>query len=356
MKDPRITKLAEILVDHSIGVREGEKIIVKSSELGQPLVEEVYRMVLRRGAYPVCNISFNSLNEIYFKHATQKQLDSMDQVYFQTIQSCQGLINISAPSNRKALSGVDPLKIATRARANGPIHDYVMEDKIKWVVTNFPTQALAQEAEMSLEEYADFLFNATNIDWEEQARYQEKIKDIFDRGSKVEIKGPGTHLRFSLEGRKGIKCCGRNNMPDGEVYYSPVENSAEGYITYDFPAIYAGREVSGIYLEFSKGKVVKNSADKNHDFLQETLDTDEGARFIGEFGIGTNYGIDRFIKDILFDEKIGGTIHLALGQSYPDSGGKNKSYIHWDMIKDLRKNGEIYVDGMLVQKDGRFVI
>lgn len=356
MKDPRITKLAEILVDHSIKVQPGEKIIIKSSELGQPLVEEVYKLILQREAFPICNFSFNSLNPIYFKYATPKHLNSMDEIYFQIIKDCQGLINISAPSNRKALSDVDPGKITAKSKANSPIHDYVMEDKIKWVITNFPTNALAQEAEMSLEEYSDFLFNATNIDWEEQSRYQDRIKEVFDKGNMVEIKGPGTQIKFNIEGRMGTKCCGQSNMPDGEVYYSPIENSVEGYITYDFPAIFGGREVNGIYLEFSEGKVVRNSAEKNGDFLDMMLDVDDGARFIGEFGIGTNSGIDRFIKDILFDEKIGGTIHLALGQSYPDSGGKNKSSIHWDMIKDLRKDGEMYVDGKLAQKNGEFLI
>jgi len=356
MRDPRVKKLAEILVNHSIRVQPEEKIIIKSSELGRPLVEEVYKLILLKGAFPICSLSFNSLSQIYYKYAASKHLSSMDEIFYHTLKNCQGLITVSAPSNQKALSSVDPEKIAAQSKTNTPIHDYIMEDRIKWVITNFPTEALAQEAEMSLEEYSDYLFGATNIDWKDQSRYQDKIKEVFDTGNMIDIKGPATHITFSIEGRKGTKCCGQSNMPDGEVYYSPVEDSVEGYITYDFPAIFRGREVNGVYLEFSNGKVVKSRAEKNQDFLDMMLKIDEGARFIGEFGIGTNPGINRLIKDILFDEKIGGTIHLALGQSYPDSGGKNKSSIHWDMIKDLRKDGELYVDGKLVQKNGEFLI
>ncbi|MFZ3073387.1 MAG: aminopeptidase, partial [Thermodesulfobacteriota bacterium] len=225
-----------------------------------------------------------------------------------------------------------------------------------WILCNFPTQALAQEADMSFAEYEDFLYGATNIDWGKVKKEEEKLKRVLDAGKEVRIVGVDTDLKISIKGRKAIACYGERNMPDGEVFLSPIEDSAEGYVYYEMPAIYQGREVTGIRLRFRKGKVVEASADKNEAFLLQMLDTDKGARFLGELGVGVNYGIQQFSKDILFDEKIGGTVHLAVGRSYEEAGGKNKSAIHWDMIKDLRRNGAIYIDGKPVQRNGRFLI
>lgn len=354
MKDPRIEKLADILVNHSTGVKPGETVLIGSTELGQPLVEVIYRKVLELGAFPRLKLTFSTLQPLYFASATDEQLDTLLEIEELDYQKAQALINIRAPGNTKELSGFDPSRMTRRSKATKPLQDWVVSGSVRWVVCNYPTQALAQEAEMSLFEYEDFVFGATNIDWSEQSRFQNKIKEAFDAGSEVRLLGPGSDLHFSIGGREGKKCDGQNNMPDGEVFYAPLEESAEGYITYDFPAIYYGQEVNNVYLEFKKGEVVKAAADKNQKLLEKVLETDEGSRRLGEFGIGVNYGIERFSKDILFDEKIGGTIHLALGNAYPEVGGKNQSAVHWDMIKDLRRGGTIHLDGKVVQENGQF--
>lgn len=354
MQDPRIEQLANILINHSVAVQPGETVLICSNELAQPLVEAVYKKVLVKGAFPVLKITFSTLAPLYYQHASGKQLDTLLEIEELTFKQAQVMVDIDAPGNVKDLSTIDPGRLTRRAKATQPIKEMIIADKLRWVLCHYPTQALAQEAEMSLFEYEDFLFGATNIDWLEQSRFQDSIKKRFDAGSEVRLTGPGTDLKFSLAGREGIKCDGHRNMPDGEVFFAPVEDSAEGYITYDFPAIYYGKEVDGIYLEFAQGKVVKATAKKNQALLEKVLDTDPGVRYIGEFGIGVNYGIARFTKDVLFDEKIGGTVHLALGSAYPESGGKNVSAIHWDMIKDLRTKGAIYLDGEVVQENGEF--
>ncbi len=356
MRDPRVNQLANILLNYSTRVEPGETVLIISTELGKPLVESLFQKVLSKGAFPLLKLTFSNLQPLYFKEANEEQLDTLLEIEELTYKKADVLINIRAPGNMKELSGIEPSRMTRRMKATKPIHDWVISGNVRWVLCNYPTQALAQEAEMSLDEYEDFLFNATNIDWQEQSKLLDNIKDIFDRGEEVHIIGDNTDLKFNLAGRTGIKCDGEHNMPDGEVFYAPVEESAEGYINYDLPAIYQGKEVDNIYLEFKKGEVVKSNAAKNLDLLENVLQTDAGSRRIGEFGIATNYGITRFSKDILFDEKIGGTVHLALGRAYPRGGGKNESAVHWDMVKDLRSGGNIYLDGKLVQEKGKFKI
>ncbi len=356
MSDPRIVKLADILVNNSVEVKKGERVLITAGFLARPLIEEVVKQVALAGAEPVIRINMESVGLTYLQHGAEEILKREDEIFLNMVKSCDALISISAPENTKYMSNLDPQRLTWRQKASMPVSEYVMSGKVRWVGCNFPTPALAQEAEMSLSEYEDFVYGATNIDWSVNSKYQDKIKAVFDLGKEVRLVGPGTDLTFSIEGRPGIKCDGHNNMPDGEVFYAPIENSANGYITYDFPAIRMGKEVNDIRLEFKDGKVVDATASKNEDFLISCLDTDEGARFIGEFGIGVNYGIQKFTKDILFDEKIGGTIHLALGRAYPESGGTNVSAIHWDMIKDLRKDGKIILDGKVVAENGKFLI
>ncbi len=356
MADPRVEELARILVRHSLGVKRGETVLISSSsELAKPLVLEVYREVMEAGAHPMTSISFEETQNIFYEKASEQQLLNFPRIKHYEAKNIDCVVNIRAPLNKKALSNIDPGKVGARSKVLMPIMETIVNKK-RWVLCNYPTNALAQEADMSLAEYEDFLFGATNIDWKSVKKEEMKLKRLLDKGSEVRIVGEDTDLTLSIRGRKAIACYGSNNMPDGEVFMSPVENSAEGYIYYEMPAIYQAREVTGIRLRFRKGKVVEASADKNEEFLLSMLDTDRGARYLGELGIGVNYGISRFSKDILFDEKIGGTVHLAVGRSYEEAGGKNRSAIHWDMIKDLRKGGELYIDGRLVQKDGRFRI
>lgn len=355
MADPRIEKLADILVNYSVAVQKGERIMINGGILARPLIEEVVKKVAQAGGEPIVRIHLETANYLYLKYGSEEVLSRVDEVYLDTVKKCQGLISISAPENTKYMSDIETEKLKWRGKATMPVSEYVMGGNVRWVGCNYPTPALAQDAEMSLEQYEEFVYGATNINWAENSKYQDQIKEVFDAGKVVRLIGPDTDLTFSIEGRPGIKCDGYHNMPDGEVFYAPVENSANGYITYDFPAIRQGKEVDGIRLEFKDGKVVNASAKKNEEFLLSILDSDEGARYLGEFGIGVNYGIQQFTKDILFDEKIGGTIHLALGRAYGESGGTNVSAIHWDMIKDLRNGGKILLDGKVIAENGKFV-
>lgn len=356
MSDPRIEKLADVLVNYSVAVKPGERVLVSGGIQARPMIEEVVKQVALAGGEPVTRITLETAGYNFLKYGSEEVLSREDEAYLALVKTCDCLISISAPENTKYMTSIDSQRLAMRQKAMMKVSEYVMGGNVRWVGCNFPVPALAQEAEMSLDEYEDFVYGACIIDWSENSKYQDKIKAIFDAGNEVRLIGPGTDLTFSIEGRDGIKCDGHFNMPDGEVFYAPVENSANGYITYDFPAIKSGKEVTDIRLEFKDGKVVKATATKNEDFLLSQLDTDEGARYIGEFGIGVNYGIQRFTKDILFDEKIGGTIHLAVGRAYPESGGTNISAIHWDMIKDLRKDGKILLDGEVVAENGKFKI
>jgi len=356
MPEPRTVKLADILVNYSLKVKKGERVLINSSsELAKPLVLEVYKNVLKAGGHPFVNIAFEEISNIFYNLASREQLLDFPKVRLFEARNMDCIVNIRASVNKRALSNVDSKRIAERSKVLKSISEVIVNEK-RWVLCNFPTNALAQETDMSLEEYEDFLYSATNIDWEKVRKEEMKLKRVLDKGNVIRIVGKGTDLTLGIKGRKAIPCFGERNMPDGEVFLSPLESSAEGEIYYDLPAIYQGKEVLGIRLKFKKGKVVEASAEKNEKFLIAMLDTDKGARYLGEVGIGVNYGIKHFSKDILFDEKIGGTVHLAVGRSYKDAGGKNESAIHWDMIKDLRNGGAIYVDGKMIQRNGRFLI
>jgi aminopeptidase len=356
MSDARVRRLASILVRHSLRVKKGDTVtIASSSELAKPLVLEVFKEVMAAGGNPLTAIAFEETQNIFYASATREQVRSFPKTRLYEARNSDCFVNIRAPLNKKALSNADAALMAERSKVLRPISEEIVNSK-RWVLCNYPTNALAQEADMSLEEYEDFLYGATNIDWEKVRRAEEKLKRALDAASTVRITGRETDITLSIKGRKAIACCGERNMPDGEVFLSPVEDSAEGYIYYEMPAIYQGREVTGIRLRFRGGKVVEARSDKNEEFLNAMLSTDRGARFLGELGIGVNYGIRKFSKDILFDEKIGGTAHLAVGRSYKEAGGRNSSAIHWDMIKDLRQGGAIYLDGEPVQRNGRFLI
>ncbi|HZX35817.1 MAG TPA: aminopeptidase [Thermodesulfobacteriota bacterium] len=356
MADKRVKKLASILVNHSLGVKKNDVVLISSSsELGKPLVLEVFEEALRAGGHPLLSVGFEETQNIFYDKATKAQLMNFPKTKFYEAKNIDCVVSIRAPLNKKSLSNADSRKISRRSIALKAIQETIVNEK-RWILCNFPTHALAQEADMSLAEYEDFLYNATNIDWGKVKKKEEKLKRVLDRGKEVRIVGADTDLKISIKGRKAISCYGERNMPDGEVFLSPIEDSAEGYIYYEMPAIYQGKEVLGIRLRFRNGKVVEASADKNEAFLLQMLDTDKGARFLGELGVGVNYGIQVFSKDILFDEKIGGTVHLAVGRSYEEAGGKNKSAIHWDMIKDLRTRGALYIDGLPIQRNGRFLI
>ncbi|HWR62252.1 MAG TPA: aminopeptidase [Clostridia bacterium] len=354
MKDQRLGKFAGVLLEHSLGVKEGENVVIRAGYLAKPLIDEFYRRVIDKGANVFVHVLSDPQRKYFMENAGPKQLENANTIYEGIYEKADAVLVIEAPENTKHLSNVPPKKNMEYNKALSPVLKKIMGKR--WVLTNYPVEAFAQDADMSLEEYEDFLFDAVLVDYEKMDRDMDKILNIFDEADTVRLVGNDTDLTFSIKGRKGIKCSGQNNVPDGEVYYSPVTNSANGHIYYEFPAIRYGNQVDGVRLEFKDGKIISARSASNEKFLNQMLDTDEGARYLGEFGIGLNYGIKKFIKNILFDEKIGGTVHLAAGNAYEDSGGDNVSVLHWDMIKELRTSGEIYADGRLVQKDGIYLL
>lgn len=359
MVDPRVERLGEILVDHCTEVGQGDTVLIKSySELAKPLVVEVHRRLLQRGAGEITTeVDFEETREALLREASVERLGMFPNLRMHVAEHTDVYIQILASVNTKLLSGIDPGRVAAWRSSDARLRAY-LTDNTRWVVTLYPTPGAAQDAAMSTSEYEDFVYDAVDQNWERIARNQEALKELFDRGSEVVVRGEDTELTMSVEGRTFVSADGKLNMPDGEVFTGPVESSIEGHILFSYPAIYpafGGQEVEGVHLWFEEGKVVKATATKGEDYLLAMLDMDAGSRYIGELGLGNNYRIDRFTKNILFDEKIGGSVHLALGRGYPQTGSRNESGLHWDMIKDLRDGGEIYLDGALVQKDGQWV-
>ncbi|MGE5247325.1 MAG: aminopeptidase [Verrucomicrobiota bacterium] len=346
-----IQQLAEVLVRHSVKAKKGEIVRVSASELGRPLALAVYREVLRAGAHPLLSVGFEDANRIFYEEASADQIAHLPPTKMYEARTIDADIMIVAPGNTRHLSHIPPRKIADRRKAVKPVSEVLLR-RVRWVLTNFPTEALAQETDRSLAEYEKLYYAAVEQDWAAMARMFRGAKKILEKADRVRIVGKETDLSFSIRGRTAIPCAGEYNMPDGEIFTAPVETSTEGKIYFEFPAIAGGREVSGIRLEFRKGRVVRASAEKNEGYLREMLAADRGAAVLGEFGIGANAGVTSFTRDILLDEKMGGTIHLAVGRSYPESGGRNDSAVHWDMIKDLRTQGELYLDGRPVLRSG----
>jgi aminopeptidase len=367
MTDPRIENLAKILVNYSVKVKPGDWVVVSANAIAQPLTVEVVRNVLRNGGYPTILTDFDEMQEVMLAEANEDQLRFVTPVEDLIYDKMDVLISLRAASNTRTLTGIDPQKQQARQKARRRLTETYMrraaEGSLRWTLTNFPCQAYAQEADMSLSDYEKFVYSATFADQENpveswQAFYdrQEKIIQWLKGKKQVVLQGPNVDLSLSVEGRRFINCAGDNNMPDGEIFTGPVEESANGWVRFTYPAITGGREVNGVKLRFQDGKVVEAHADKNESFLLSQIDSDAGARYIGEFAIGTNYGIQQFTKSILFDEKIGGSFHLALGAGYPESGSQNKSSIHWDFICDMKQDSQILVDGELFYKNGEFQV
>jgi aminopeptidase len=361
VRDERINKLARLLTEYSLGVEEGDQVMISGATPAAPLIREVYAAVLDAGAYAIPQVALPGMQEVFFKHARDLHYEKLAPAARMLYEEADAYVNILAPENTRALAGVDPAKQQAVGLRDKPVREMVLE-KDRWILTLFPTNALAQESDMSLEDYEDFAFRAMALEeddpvafWTEKERNQAVLVERLEAAEEVRIVAPGTDLTLSVTGRKFINSAGRHNMPCGEVFTGPVEDSANGEIFYSIPSAVQGREVSGVRLKFEAGRVVEASAEKGQEYLEAMLDADEGARYLGELGIGTNYGIQRPTRNILFDEKIGGTVHLAIGQSYEVTGGKNSSSVHWDMICDLRAGGELYVDGELIQRAGKFV-
>lgn len=365
--DPRTEKLAKVLVQYSTEVKKGDKVLIEGDEGAAPLIKAVYAEALKIGAFPTIIMTPAGTDNIFYKYASDEQIKYVHKINDFMIDEFDVHIALGGASNTKSLSKVPSEKIVAKRNARRDLMTkflkYAAEGKVRWTYTIFPTSAYAQDAEMSLSEYEDFVYNACLPDMENPVEYwrnfsawQDKIIKWLDGKKKIHVKGPETDLTMSIEGRKFVNCDAHENMPDGEVFTGPVEDSVNGHVLFSFPAINDGKEVSGIRLWFKNGVVTKATAEKNEEYLLKMIGTDEGSKRVGEFAIGTNKGITNFTKEILYDEKINGSFHMALGAGYPETGSTNESAIHWDMICDMRKGGEIWVDGELLYKDGDFVI
>jgi len=366
MPDPRVKKLAEVLVHYSLELKPGQQLNLRTTPLGEELALAVYAEAVKAGAHVFPQISLINSEEIFFKYATEEQLDFISPVRKLIVESFDAQLVIGAEYNTRALTGVDPSRIARSRKATAPLSKIFLERaarmELRWCYTEFPTQASAQEADMSLLDYQDFVYNAGLLDvpdpvaaWIKEGKRQWELINWLSGKDRVSIKGEFIDLNLSIRDRKFKEADGKYNFPDGEIFTGPVENSTNGWVRFSYPAIYDGQEVIDVELWFEDGKVVKEKASKGQELLTSLLNTDPGARFLGEWGIGTNYGIQRFTKNMLFDEKIGGTIHFAVGASYPETGGKNDSGLHWDMLCDM-SNSEITVDGELFYRDGKPVV
>ncbi len=367
MGDLRIEKLAELLVKYSVKVKAGDKVAIQGEMAAEPLLKAVYLEVLKAGGYPYVVPFLTGIDELFFRHASDDQLKHVPPATKMIMETYDVRISIGADVNTKELNSIDPAKLVLYQQARTDVMRTYLEraarGELRWVYTLFPTNAYAQDAEMGTGEYEDFVFQACLGDiqdpigyWQRFSAKQQRIVEWLKGKKHIHITAPETDLRFSVEDRIFVNCDGHENMPDGEVFTGPVENSMEGQVYFSYPTIYNGREVSGVRLWFKEGKVIKATAEKNQEFLIKTLDTDEGARYLGEFAFGNSQYITRFTRQILYDEKIAGSFHLALGSSYPETGGKNHSAIHWDMICDMRQGGKIWVDDVLFYQNGEFIL
>ncbi|MFN8442619.1 MAG: aminopeptidase [Caldilineaceae bacterium] len=366
MPDQRLIKLAKVLVQYSLEIKPGEQFYIHTSPHASELTLAVYEEALKAGAHPTVNTVLPGIEEIYYRSASDEQLDFVSPVQKLIAETFDVRLIIGAEYNTRRLSGIDPKRIARSHIASAPLfklnRERFAQNKLKWCYTELPTQATAQEAEMSLSDYEEFVYGAgmLHLDdpvafWRVEGDKQSKLAAWLAGHDQVVLKGKYVDLTMSIQERTFVGAAGKLNFPDGEIYTGPVEESVNGWIRFKYPAIHEGQEVTDIELWFEQGKVVKEKASKNQEFLTTLLDSDPGARYLGEWGIGTNYGIQKFTKNILFDEKIGGTIHLALGASLPGTGGKNDSSLHWDMLCDMA-DAEIAVDGELFYKNGKPVV
>jgi aminopeptidase len=368
--DPRVEKFAKILVEYCTRIKPGDRVLIEATTAAEPLVREVYLKVLEAGGHPVPLIQFPDMffpghEDLLMMRGSEAQLDFVPPLQKLAYEQFESRIRIHSTTNTRSQSAMDTSRSQRRNKPTGVITEAQMrrgaDDSFKWVTTLYPTEAYAQDAEMSFQQYEDFVYRSMHAHEDDPVAFWRKVEQeqasavkFMESKNQVILHGPNVDLSLSVKGRKFMNSCGTHNMPDGEIYTGPVEESVNGWVRFTYPAIYGGVAVEGAELTFSNGRITKASAVKNQDYLLKMIETDAGARYLGEFAIGTNFEINKFTGQILFDEKIGGSFHMALGAGYPETGSKNKSAIHWDFICDMRTDSEIRVDGELFYKNGQF--
>ena len=367
MADPRLVKWADVLVGYSVEVAPGQTVAIQGGVSAAPLLREIYRAVLARGGFPIMLPSLDGVGADLLRDGTDDQLQFISPVERFVRTEVDIAIQVMAETNTKRLNSVDPSRQRVFQTARRDLFDTFMQrsadGSMDWTLTLWPTDSYAQDADMDTAEYTEFVLAACKLDqpdpvaaWLALKAEQQRLIDWLDGKQEVHLVGPEIDLTLSIAGRTWINSDGKRNFPSGEIFTGPVEDSVNGTIRFSFPVVTSGREIADIRLRFENGKVTDASAAKNEEFLIQTLDTDDGARILGEFAFGTNFSITRFTKNILFDEKIGGTVHMAVGSGYPETGSTNQSAVHWDMICDLRQGGRVDVDGQPFMRDGSFVV
>jgi aminopeptidase len=366
MADARIQKLAKVMVNYSLELKPGQKFWLRTTPLAEELNLAVYEEAVKAGAHIFVDQRMPGAEEIFYKYASDEQLDYISPIRELIADMFESSLYIEALHNSRSLAGIDGSRVARSRKAGAALSQKLMqrsaEGTHRWCLTVYPTHAMAQDANMSLADYREFVYGAGMLNeddpvayWQTEGQKQEQLASWLKGHDQVIIKGSNVDITLSIKDRRFEISDGKYNFPDGEIFTSPLEDSANGWIRFKYPAIYQGQEVTDIELWFENGKVIKEKAAKNQEYLTSLLNTDAGARILGEWGIGTNYGIQLFSKNMLFDEKIGGTIHFAVGAGFPECGGRNESGLHWDMLCDMAKS-EITVDGELFYKDGKPVI
>lgn len=364
--DSRIKAMAKVLAHYSLRLKAKDRLIIKGNGISLPLMEAVYAEAIEVGAFPTVRINEDTFAELLYKNGNSEQLEYISEVERATYEDCDAMLTIWGENNTKSFTKINPQAIQTARRARKDLTSAFMHrignGELHWCGTQFPTNASAQDAEMSLSEYEDFVYSACMLHledpvthWKQISAKQEKLCDFLNEKKTLRFVAKGTDLRVVVDGRKWINCDGKENFPDGEVFTTPHITGVDGTVSFTYPAIYEGKEVENVALVFEAGKIVHATATKGEDFLKSVIATDEGSSRVGEIAIGTNYGIQNFTKNILFDEKIGGTFHLAIGAGFIETGGDNESAIHWDLICDLKNGGKIFADDQLIYENGQFI-